>query len=641
MRFYNPTPREYQSTYVDTKLPYDFLLKSGAKAQEDVDLQYGKINALKKTIETLPVDSQEASIIQKQIDDQIDTLRSFEGDPRDNQFKRQLIESSRSINDLYNKANQAYGSRKQLAEDELKKIKEVKNLTQRQYLEKDYMNRYFNPQSVENAAQLDISSGKYKPLSTPDYFNYKEQIDQDLFSLAKDVDTDKIFSGYKAKNFDDFTKRWVEGTVETRDFDKILNSLYGYMQTPEVAKTLATERAVNYGEDFGQAFQQESQAFIKIKNKKGEEMLIPNPKTLSGQKVRSAIDARVTRKEDYDSDFIKDDLGLYKAKGKAEQELNAPTTNTVTIGTEGTGNFVDALPSELSEFYDRSGNLNFDVSVPVSKITMTSQGAIYPTDNKDPKAVKYAKNIIETAKSITGLDNEEFKNLYNKIGFKGVEDYTKSYYQNLSLVKNNIQQLQPQEEETFTKAFLGTDIKGIDKDDVAAGVNYRATKGRITDINGDLVKNEDISNKNAIVTGIDYNKPGMLVLAANDGVNYRLETTNQDLIRGTKGTSELKNDVLKYLKKPNKQPNDVVSEKIIKYQDGTDVLIQAIATRENGIPNVKIVASSQSKDGKIERVPLESNSIDDFEKYNTSKLLNSSSFRALIKQKEVKQEFEE
>lgn len=639
MRFYNPTPRDYRSTFVDNSLPYDFLLKAGQQKQGAIDDQYGKIEALKKTLSTLPVDSQEAAAYQTEIDNTINSLRDYTGDPTDPSFVRKVIDSSRQINSLYNEADKVYGARKTRADEILKDIDKLPNKTLSKFL-RDQLREMYYTTGGKNPAQYDKASGNYSPIQDPDLFNWEEEIDQKLSNLATNVESDKIFGTYGVSNLDEFNKKYLEGTVETRDYDKIMNSLYGYANTPEVAKTLAVQRAVNYGDNFDQAYSQEQQSFTKqkIKNKKGEEVEIvrPNLNTLLGQKIDAAINARVTTKEDLNSKIFDDFEARQRGKINIENELNGPSTNTVNISAEGNADFVQTMPTELSKFYDGNGNLSFDVSVPVDKITFTSQGVAYPTDNKSPEAVQYAQNMIEAAKNIRGINNKQIQELYNKIGFKGIENYVKSYYQNVSLIRNNVQMLQPQEEQTFTQAFLGTDKKGNED-----GVNYRQIKGRVTDQKGNLVKNEDITNQNTTVIAIDYNKPGMLVLASNNGEYYKLESTNQDLIRATRDVSEIKNKALSELKNPKAKNRSVIDKRVIKYQDGTSTVAETVVVRDNGFPEIKIIATSVDEKGNVKVIPLESNSIDDFEKYNTSKLLNSKSFRALIKQKEVKQEFEE
>lgn len=630
MRFYNPTPVDYMSTFVDNSLPYDMMLKAGLAKDKAIDDKLGEINALEQylNIEGLPVDTKEIEEYKKNVNSLIDPLRSINYNSLlDPVTQRKIIESTRNIKNIHSGAIKAYGTRKQLAEAELKEIDKITNPTQQKFLKEQWNRKYFDPRFTEKSAKFNPKTGEYEGIDTPDYFNYKDKIDQDLFGLAKDVESDKIFSAYKAKDFDDFTKRWVEGTVETRDFDKILNSLYGYMQTPEVAKTLAVERAVNYGDNFDKAFQEESQPFIKIKNKKGEEILIPNPNTLSGQKVRSAIEARITRKEDFDSDFIKDDFKLYKAKQNDKEARDAVSTNIVTYGTEGDANFVKMLPGSLSSFYNSNGELNLETGVPVDKITFTSTRVVYPTDDKNPAAVKYAKALIETAKSITGMSDAEFSNTYKNQGFDEVKKFVESYYQDISLRKNQFIELPSKDEErNFTDKFIG----------VGKESNYKLLKGKITDINGKLVNADDadINSSNSNIAGFDYSKPGQLVVLKNDQENYTLQTNNQDLIRLTKDASDIHNKILKYLTNPTDYKKDQkIDSRTIRYNNKNIAIVETFAKRnENGLPIETIVVTESDND----KISTNYYTLEEFEKMNSNKVLKSNEFKSQA-QKERKE----
>lgn len=353
MRFYNPTPVDYMSTFVDNSLPYDMMLKAGLAKDKAIDDKLGEINALEQylNIEGLPVDTKEIEEYKKNVNSLIDPLRSINYNSLlDPVTQRKIIESTKNIKNIHSAALKAYKDRLTNAENEIKYIdKAYENPTANKFFKTNIEKSYYDPENTEYSAKFDKKTGTYKPINKPKYFDWKD-IPKDFMEMGKTIETDLRDIGYSIGSIDDFNKIMQDGTIEERTKEKILGALKSRMQNPEYIKTAAGTRNVLYGEDFDTALQEEANAIYFIEDENGKEQLQINPNTILGSELLSTISARTTKKQKLDRKIF-DDYGNRKALDKKiNEELINSTASTGEINTNPNN------PARL--FFDENGNFD-------------------------------------------------------------------------------------------------------------------------------------------------------------------------------------------------------------------------------------------------------------------------------------------
>ena len=285
------------------------------------------------------------------------------------------------------------------------------------------------------------------------------------------------------------------------------------------------------------------------------------------------------------------------------------------------------------------------------------------------KAIDYSTALFDEASKISGKTKTELAREYKASGnngFANLQNYVESYYNNLGVQKNTGATFQNPEQTGATPFFLGPKITNKDQVEDAIGSNIRGSE--ITDMNGKIITDKKgINSNNYNVVGINFDKPGQIVLSGNDGNSLLMNTNYETLKKATQPVVDINKDAIDYLKtfkmsesnkkqlekkyntKINKAPTfefnyngqkiggELIKENQYKI-NGNNIDASTIVTRVFGQPIALVNYIETDNDGNVieeKTIPLE-----DFKAISANKIIANPEFRGINKQKENKVDFE-
>ncbi len=434
MRFYNPTPRQYQSTYVDKKLPYEFLAGNIRQKEKDIDEQLGTIKALHTDINGLPVDIPELEAGKQQLESILEPLRNINPTKLDDpNTARTILDTTKKYKQKAKELEDVYGTRLKMASDELKNIQSLKNEDQRKFLLNDWKQKYYNRNDQTYAANYK-ADGSYNPIGTPDYWEM-----QDYRKQASDIaDKVKSIAQQSGINLSNIPKgvdplSYILYDTKTKDIDKqkLMGALGSLTGNPDVAKSAAVERInAGLGNNFNTVFNEELNPFIKTKQKdsKGKEFETTelNNQTQVGRALNAAIMQGLMHDEDlkyttHTSEQGKQDYGYNLENFSPKGDVKAGAiidNNGMVLDAQGKPNLYDTAEKLTSQtpqgvFGWFANNIVGDLQSPLGGII---RNFLSPEDINT--AIKYKDNPVfnsdtkKVAEKMKEIAKEEaYKNL--------------------------------------------------------------------------------------------------------------------------------------------------------------------------------------------------------------------------------------
>jgi len=422
MRFYNPTPRQYESTYIDQKLPYDYLLKAGQQKQNKYDENLAKVQGLKKEIIGLPIDQREIAEKQKLIDSKInDFIGSIPNqDYTEPGFQRKLLQTQQELSTIQRESAKAYSQRLKDVEGLKEQISKTTDPNYKQHLATQ-LKEYYNPNGDPNlAANYNEQTGTYNPANQLSHFDYRKrpEIDKDLIDITKSINEDKkSWLSNTGQTIDQFHTSLAKGSTEFISRSKGIQSLLAKSGDEDMIKSLLIQKNPDISPKELDALSSLELQHNKVVDKNGN-FIGFNTSTFSGKELQSALDAAVYTKKDIDRNIIQDPL----ANAKHQEELASKTTSSQSESLANTG--LADITKDLE--FDSKGNLKADTKKTTVKRGGYDEFGVYDPNridykdtgemdlNKLAEHVKIVKSIQDNHPELQGLTPKKTVEAYRK-----------------------------------------------------------------------------------------------------------------------------------------------------------------------------------------------------------------------------------
>ncbi len=354
-RYFSSRPQEFISQFAPENLGIQQNYYDNLQRRQD-NLQ-ANIGALQQDIPAREYDKPDAFNLAKKVNSQLDGLRSLNAnDPNQQKQIFEGIKQARNIMSPYGEGN-AYKSR--LVQDQSinKAIDEDKDLTGENAWMKTWSKNRFeqlnNPES--NPVNYNPNTGQFNQIKAPEKLKPVDA-KKEVHAVLDDISKDKSYQALGYGNTPvEFTKSYREGDVSGYGYQKVAQALLNRIGEPDNIRTYQAKSETLLGpgatDERNFATFDKDGKFVKF-----------NTDTLLGRELEGSLIGKTSREEDFKTNFIKDDLGLYQAKKKDDlKDLNITTSSQS-----------EALPGSLTKLPSEIENLKFNDDGSLKAITTGS-----------------------------------------------------------------------------------------------------------------------------------------------------------------------------------------------------------------------------------------------------------------------------